>query len=50
MSKIISFVITSLALLYLTLIPLGIIDRQSRRFGLVGLGIFISILLINYER
>lgn len=49
-SKIISFVITSLALLYLALIPLGIIDQHNRRFALVDLGIFVSILLINSDK
>ncbi len=49
-SKIISFVITGLALIYLTLIPLGIIDQQNRRFGVVDLGIIISILVINSDK
>lgn len=49
-SKIMSFVITSLALVYLTLIPLGIIDKQNRRFGAVDLGIIVSILVINSDK
>ena len=49
-SKIISFAITGLAFLYLSLIPFGILDKQNRRFGLVDLGIFVSILLINSDK